>query len=143
MKTTEQIKTDVVNYLNKTSKHLFVDDKGNLFKVIFDENLGRYITIQGDRVDVSYITIDEKIAYYGSNTKCIIKHDLFLNKNLKSVKNFKVMRQTVKQIQDGIVEGMDRNQIIKFVSEIVNPPTPTISVKIPEKIASIFSFLKK
>jgi two-component system phosphate regulon sensor histidine kinase PhoR len=73
MKTKEQIRTDVVNYLNKTSKHLFVDDKGNLFKVIFDEKSGRYITIQGDRVSASYNTIDESIEYYGSNAKCVIK----------------------------------------------------------------------
>lgn len=143
MKTKEQIRTDVVN-LNKTSKHLFVDDKGNLFKVIFDEKSGRCITIQGDNVTTSYNTIDETIEYYGSNAKCVIKHNLFLNRNLKSVKNFKSIKEKVLQIQIALdsTEKLDRNKIVKLVSDIINPQPNPIMVKIPEKQISVFSLFK-
>ena len=34
MKTTEQIKSEVVSYLNKTSNHLFADKNGQIYKLI-------------------------------------------------------------------------------------------------------------
>ena len=44
------------------------------------------------------INFDSIISYYGPNSKNVIKHSLFLNKNLKSVKNSKFIKENIKSI---------------------------------------------
>ena len=84
-----QIKQEVINYLTKTSQHSFVNECGQLFKItqkdgkfyIFDESsTSPYHKI------FTPIDIDAKILRCGSNAKCVIKHQLFLNKKMKSIK---------------------------------------------------------
>lgn len=86
MKTNEQIKQEVINYLTKTSNHTFSYDDGKLFKIINKDN-GFYVIDESSIYKLRPIDIDTKISYYGSNAKCVIKHSLFLNKKLKSIKN--------------------------------------------------------
>lgn len=113
MKTTEQIKSEVVNYLDNTSKHLFVNEKGEFYKVIVEGNI--FIVIDGERVSTS--NIDEQISWHGSNTKCVIKHSLFLNKNLKSNKSFKAIKEKYSKIKDVISTKTDKSEITKLVKQ--------------------------
>lgn len=98
MKTNEQIKLEVINYLEKTSKHLFNKpssirltsdgiehsyDKLNLFKVIKVDDVFKYL----EDGKIKNINIDDLVNYYKENSKCVIKHRLFLNKGIKSIKN--------------------------------------------------------
>jgi hypothetical protein len=103
MKTTEQIKTEVVNYLTRTSQHLFTDTKGSFYKVFVDGD--NFIVIKDDKTTV--YDINKYIQWYAQHTECVVKHLLFLipsysyvgslkdnNTNkLKSIPYFKAMRE--------------------------------------------------
>lgn len=107
MKTQEQIKSEIISYLTKTSKHLFIVPKGTwsykenkyiynyedykLFKVI-KINDDFYITtsdIEKTKIEKTKIDIDYYLKYYNNNAKNVIKHQLFLDKGMKSIKSKK------------------------------------------------------
>ena len=113
MKTQEQIKSEVLAYLNKTSQHLFQKENGEFYNVLVDGN--NLIVINGDRVSV--YDINKQIEWYGNNTKCVIKHMLFLNKKLKSIKNFKAMKERIKVIKEKITGKEDKNEIVKIIDK--------------------------
>lgn len=83
MKTLEQHSTEVFNYLNQVSNHLYMNsDKTAFFRV---EKRGEaYYEIHGDKEYV--INVDSYINSYKENAKNVIKHRLFLDKNYVSVK---------------------------------------------------------
>lgn len=83
MKTTEQIKSEVINYLNKTSQHTFINKKGDFYKILLEGDF--YIVINGDKVTVN--KVDDSIRYHDVNTKCVIKQSLFLIPSLSSIFN--------------------------------------------------------
>ena len=118
MKTQEQIKSEVINYLENTSKHLFATKTDSLYKVILDKESDRFIVINGDRV--SLYNIGDYIKWYGVNAKGVIKHIIFLNKELKSIKNFKAMRLKVDKIKSLIKSDMTKDSISKIILEIIN-----------------------
>jgi hypothetical protein len=112
MKTTEQIKQEIVNYLTKTSIHTFVKPKANYkwvqtgsqyeydyneftyFKVIKIED--EFFKLENDKL--TKIDIDNYIRYYGNNAKCVLSHNLFLDKKMKSVKSNKYHLGEIKNI---------------------------------------------
>jgi hypothetical protein len=116
MKTTEQIKQEIVNYLTKTSIHTFVKPKANYkwaqtgsqyeydyneftyFKVIKIED--EFFKLENDKL--TKIDIDNYIRYYGNNAKCVLSHNLFLDKKMKSVKSNKYHLGEIKNILDKI-----------------------------------------
>lgn len=124
MKTTEQIKSEVVNYLNQTSNHLFVTTKDELYKVIVEGDY--FIVINGDKVSI--YNINDYVSWYGNNAKCVVKHNLFLipsytypegNVNkLKSIKNFKTMRVKIDTIKQAISGKTDKNEIVNIVKSL-------------------------
>ncbi len=116
MKTKEQIKTEVLNYLEQTSKHLFVKKNGELYKVFVEGN--NIIVLNGDKTTI--YDIDQYISWYEGNAKCVIKHILFLNKELKSTKNFKTMKEKVSTIKEAISEKTDKTEITKITNSIVS-----------------------
>lgn len=123
MKTKEQIKQEIVNYLTKTSGHTFIKPSTK-FKYGNSETPGYYeydyddftyfkIVMKGDeffylekneRSDYKMyqINIDNSINYYGNNSKCVISHTLFLNKKMKSVKGNKYHLGEIDKIIEGI-----------------------------------------
>jgi hypothetical protein len=124
MKTTEQIKQEIVNYLTKTSQHTFVKPKATFkwgdsktpgyyeydyneftyFKVIKIEEDFYYLEKQNSnsKYKLSKIDIDIYIKYYGNNTKCVISNNLFLDKKMKSVKSNKYHLEEIKNILESI-----------------------------------------
>lgn len=97
MKTKEQIRQEVIDYLTKTSKHTFTYENSKLFKVVSD-NDKFYILDEESLYNMKEINFDSIISYYGPNSKNVIKHSLFLNKNLKSVKNSKFIKENIKTL---------------------------------------------
>jgi hypothetical protein len=112
MKTQEQIKQEIVSYLTKTAGHTFIRpkttfkwDKENshyeydydqftYFKVFkIEEDFFYLESNNGQNTPTSYklykIDVDSKIRYYEGNAKCVINHNLFLGKKMKSVKSNK------------------------------------------------------
>lgn len=99
MKTKEQIKQEIVNYLTKTSNHLF-NYNGGIFKV-FRNGDKFYIIDTGSSFNkVKEVDIDKYILSYEGNAKCVLKHQLFLGKEMVSVKNTKDMRSYVNSIYE-------------------------------------------
>ncbi len=119
MKTNEQIKTEVLNYLTKTTGHLFTIGKSE-HKILLEGDF--IITITGDNVSVS--NIDTLIGYYGNNTKCVIKHKLFLipryyNQEIKTIKNYKLAKEKYNLISESIKGMKDVNEIRKTIKELI------------------------
>jgi hypothetical protein len=107
MKTKEQIKQEIVNYLTKTSEHTFIKPSAK-FKFGNSETPGYY---EYDYNDFTYFKMmvkdgeffylekkgksDYKLYqinmdnYQGNNSQCVLNHGLFLNKKMKSVRSNK------------------------------------------------------
>jgi predicted acetyltransferase len=93
-KTNEQIKTEVINYLTKTSKHTFQKENGSYFKVFQSGN--GFQVFENKTLNIEW-NIDQYISWYGENAKNVIKHRLFLDKKMKSVKNIKSLEEIMKK----------------------------------------------
>lgn len=120
MKTQEQIKQEIVNYLTKTSIHTFIKPKATFkwdkensryeydyneftyFKVIKSDDSFFQLENNGSSYKLTKIDIDTYIKYYGNNAKCVISNNLFLDKKMKSVKSNKYHLGEVKKALDGI-----------------------------------------
>ena len=120
MKTQEQIKKEVINYLQKTSKHTFIKPKA-IFKwgdtnkpghyeydyneftyfLVMDnsekENDGEIWSILENDKTTS-LDINYYIKYYGNNAKDVISKVLFLNKKIKSIKSNKKVKTDLKSL---------------------------------------------
>ena len=108
------IKTEIVNYVKKTSIHTFVKPKAT-FKwgnsatpsyYEYDYSEGTYfkVWLEGEEIrcledgKVKSISIEDKIKWYGKNAKNVIKHTLFLDKGMKSIRNTKRIKQEIEEI---------------------------------------------
>ena len=125
MKTTEQIKQEIVNYLTKTSQHTFVKPKSTYkwsqtgsqyeydyseftyFKIIkVEDEFFKLENNNSQNTSTSYkltkIDIDNYIKYNGNNAKCVISNWLFLDKKMKSVKSNKYHLKEIENIFESI-----------------------------------------
>jgi hypothetical protein len=138
MKTTEKIKSEVVNYLNETAKHLFVSESDwkkvkikdftdiKYYKVLVEGD--NFITISGE--SISIYNINDYISWYGANAKCVIKHELFLNKKLRSIPSFKIIDEKMSTIKQAISGKTDRIEISKIISNIIKPVEKSLIYKL-------------
>lgn len=116
MKTKEQIKNEVVNYLKKSSMHLFmIGEKEH--KILLHNNYCIYIT--GDRVRI--IDIDKAIVYYRENSKSVISDMLFLipryyNKEIKSIPYYKAAREKYNKI----LKYLEGKNEVKVIEQLVS-----------------------
>jgi hypothetical protein len=95
MKTLEQIKSETISYLTKTSNHLFkiggqlmtIKIKDGEFYIV-KTNL-ELTEVKSNKIDLGFF---EK--YYGNNMRCVIQHHLFkyYNKKAESIPYFKKFR---------------------------------------------------
>jgi hypothetical protein len=110
MKTLEQIQSETINYLSKTLGHTFIKPKSTFnwkeSKYEYDYNDSTYfklIKIENDfyileNNKLSKLDIEHYFKYYGKNAKCVIKHRLFLDKKMKSIKYNKFVQEQIDQI---------------------------------------------
>lgn len=97
MKTKETIKQEIINYLTKTSQHTFSYEDGSLFKVVKDGD-DFYTVDEKSSFPTKKINIDNTISYYENNAKCVLKHRLFLNRPVKSVKTNKFTNEKMEPL---------------------------------------------
>ena len=114
MKTVEQNKKEVINYLTKTSIHTFLKPKAT-FKWGDQNRPGHYeydyenstyfkVFNEGEKwfyiedSQIKKLDIDHYLKYYGSNSKCVIGNILFLNKKMKSVRNNKFVQSKIEEV---------------------------------------------
>jgi hypothetical protein len=115
-----EIKAEVLNYLKKSSKHLF-EINGIEHKILI-LNDDTFIRITGN--DISVYNIDNFINYYGTNTKCVIKHSLFLtpryyNKEIKTIPYYKNARKKYESIINSIKDKTDKAEIITIIKTML------------------------
>jgi hypothetical protein len=123
MKTTEQIKQEIVSYLTKTSTHTFIKPSAKFkfgnsetpgyyeydyndftyFKMMVKDGEFYYLE-KRDRNDYKLypINIESCIAYYGNNAKCVLSRGLFLDKKMKSVRSNKYHLGEIDKITEAI-----------------------------------------
>lgn len=121
MKTKEQVQQELNTYLTKTSQHVFVSESE--FNKVIKHNFLRVVettTMDGEKIWFS-IWLDENLEpksidrhvdvswYMDTNSKCLVKHSLFLNRNMKSVK----LKKKTQWVVDALSEAM---------SELPKPP---------------------
>jgi hypothetical protein len=82
-------KQALMSYLEATSKHAFVNPNGTFFAV--REKEGKYYEVDGTRV--TELTPELMVGYYKENSKCVMAHRLFLNRERKSIKQGKVVKE--------------------------------------------------
>lgn len=83
MKTQEQKRQDVVSYLKKTSKHLFLKENGEFFRV--KEVDGKF-KILVNEIPLKDIDLDTYMRWYPQDPKQSIKRLLFSNNHkMKSI----------------------------------------------------------
>jgi hypothetical protein len=90
-------KQEVINYLTKTSQHTFSYEDGKLFKIVKEGDLF-YLIDENSIQKIKPIDIDNLVVYYGANSKCVIKHSLFLNREVKSIKTNKYTKEIIDNI---------------------------------------------
>lgn len=118
MKTLEQIQNETMNYLNKTLVHTFIKPKSTFkwgdhntpshyeydyndftyFKLIKIEN--DFYILENNKL--SKLDVEHYFKYYGKNAKCVIKHRLFLDKKMKSIKYNKFVQEQIDQILESL-----------------------------------------
>lgn len=120
MKTTEEVKKEVLNYLKKSSNHLFLIDEKEEHKVLVSGDF--CIRITGNYVSIT--DINTTIKYYGNDSKNVIKNSLFLipryyNKSIKTIPNYKAARIKYNGILEAIKGKTDKSEIIKIAKSLL------------------------
>lgn len=76
MKTQEQNRKDVVNYLRTSSKHAFMKGEKGTFK-IEEVSEGVFNEIHNGKASKNNLDIDYWVKEYGANAKNVIKNRIF------------------------------------------------------------------
>lgn len=129
LKTKQQIETQVKNYLEKTSRHLFVTESGYLYKIVplYKDNKTYYATIMVGNgqllINVKEAVTDSQYTWYGNNTAHVIKRNVFPEYyKAKSIPYFKRMRDFLDEMNPQIKLDNKANQELaeKFKDKIAN-----------------------
>ena len=115
-KTTEEHRQEVINYLTKTTQHTFIDPKstynwkeskyeydyenGTYFKLVKNGDDFYILRNVGGKYTFRKLDHNDKIKYYEENAKCVLKHSLFLNKKMKSIRNTKFVQSEIDKIME-------------------------------------------
>lgn len=107
MKTNEQLRTDVVNYLTKVSKHVYIkpnvnDEDFTYFKVIKDDN---FKILKFNHIKKEYFIHNLDIEFFiknWSDPKTVISDTLFANKKMIAIKNNSKFRKLLSEIKNDL-----------------------------------------
>lgn len=126
-----EMKQRMIQYLMKSSKHLFKTENGRFFKVLLtkvDSDIWVYTTVEWDDDYFNIKVVEVKVTDL-ENSLALMKYDIFpqWRKGTKSVRYFKDARRKMFEIiklvrreYDGTtssVEGM-RDEAMGIISEI-------------------------
>lgn len=126
-KTKQEIDTQVVQYLNKAKLHLYVTEKGYLYKILPMEKDGKmYITTIMIGKDNVMINTSEAVSEYmyqtnGNGTANVVKKGLFPDYyKTKSIPNFKRMKNLIEEITGEInLNNLNKDLIEKIKLKVV------------------------
>jgi hypothetical protein len=119
-KTTDQIKTEVLNYLNKTSNHLFINEKGKTQRIIVEGNFLIIIQKSETETKTNVYNIDDYIKWNGVNTKNVLKTSVifyqYYNGKMKSIKYNKEMKEDTNRIKSLISGKLTKDEIVSSLT---------------------------
>jgi len=99
---TQDFEQNVVTYLTKTAKHLFITEKGEFFKVLpFENNNETYALVMEFNGETSWgkvLSVKQYVRWYDVNAKSCLKQEIFGNTKVKSIKNFKAMKELMSEM---------------------------------------------
>jgi hypothetical protein len=87
-------KKQVINYLTKTSAHTFQKKDESYLKIFIDGETVK--VLEGNKLTV--LDVDQYVKWYLENAKNVVTHRLFLNKEMRSVKQTKYVRSKINEI---------------------------------------------
>lgn len=87
-------KQALMSYLERVSKHSFVNPNGTFFAV--RERAGKYYRIDGTKI--TEFNPESWFGYYKENSKCVMSHGLFLNQERTSVRTGKAVREWLETV---------------------------------------------
>lgn len=106
------VEQEVLNYLNKTAKHLFITDSGDFYKILNykDKEDGKLkiaiFSFSGVNVQITTLGLEYYINEYGGNAKNVIKNMIFTDyTNVTSIPNFKLMKEKMAEVQKKLESG--------------------------------------
>ena len=109
----KNIKTEIVSYLTKTSKHTFIKPKSKWItkdgkvQLEYDFNDFTYFKVFVDGENFTYLEnskiykldIDYYIKYWSNNAKDVISKSLFWDKKMKSVRQNKFVNSEIEKLK--------------------------------------------
>lgn len=105
LKTQEEVETQVLAYINKTSQHLFANEKGDLMKILPFKSNGKWYYAKvtfGNTPQVEIQEVVSKAAYelYGNGLLAVIKANIF-HPSVKwhSIPNFKASKALMDKVR--------------------------------------------
>jgi hypothetical protein len=121
-----EIKTEVLNYLNESSNHLF-EINGDEYKILLLDDGDTFVSITSSRIMV--YSIDKYIKIWGRDSKNVVKGSLFLiprylpNKGghteIKTIPFYKDARKKYETILNSIKNKTDKNEITNIVKNMI------------------------
>jgi hypothetical protein len=114
-----KIQEQVLAYLNKTAKHLFITEGNRFYKVVpfKKDDSWKFMTIMfdGETTKVTEYDVDTQIRYYGNDTKNVISNiifDFWLGK-MTAIKNFKEMKSRMYEVYKAAGDKEKIGEILK------------------------------
>jgi hypothetical protein len=135
VKTVNTVEEKMMNYLNKCSKHIFVDKTwndqyDNYYRILPIKKDDRWycITIMNNITknitQVDIYSIDKYVKLYENNAKNVLKNNIWYGMNPISVKYNKKLREQTKQILEylnncnmNLTEYNTKEQIKNYISK--------------------------
>jgi len=107
--TKEESKKQVIDYLTKTSKHVFelkktyysgeTDERVYLKVLEVNDEFAKVL----DNGKIRNISIDSAVKYYGGNAKNVIGNSLFVMRDAKSVRQTKYVKEEINKQLEAVV----------------------------------------
>lgn len=101
----------MINYVNKCSNHLFINESGQMLKIIAFEYNGKKMYARVKIRDGYHILWMREIKAYGGNSLNELKDSFFKDYMVKykSIKNFKKARELTSKIKQVIEDELKNN----------------------------------
>ena len=111
MKTIEQKQTEVLNYFDKTSQHLFMTKSGIIFKILTFKHEDKLYYVKLIIKKDYMVTETREVFKYGMRLKQEWKHSFFPDDaEIKSIKHFKRFREIESNFIGKLSIDNDENQ---------------------------------
>jgi len=116
------METKIKNYLNKTSKHLFVIGDDTFYKVlpITHENKLYALTLKfkWGSSKIQTVEVQKYINWYDGNALCEFKKELFTEGgDHHAIKHFKAMRELLSKIEDICIHASNKRLSLEHLTD--------------------------